>query len=232
MIAVQGELVALMQPLICTDERLSDGALCGLRIEPAPEGGALLVATNGHALGVMHDPRAMIDRGAERTVRVSKDLAKLCKGRPREDGDAERWLVVEDHSARVVLSERGAQGAVEAEGHLVSMVGVVVARPFPNWRANVPTIDEDRPAWTTYDLELLSVFKDIAKTTNSLGKMARIISVRACGPRQAGLVRVARDDFFGVVMPVTPGPTRSCTPPFAISGGEDERDEDDAADAA
>lgn len=51
--------------------------LTGVYVEPLLSGGAVIVATNGHAMGLWRDPSAIIERPA--ILRIGKQLREACK---------------------------------------------------------------------------------------------------------------------------------------------------------
>lgn len=61
--------------------------LCGVYIEPHPEKGAVIVATNGHIIGIIHDPEGFCAKpiivGDITKPLISACRSKgICKGMP------------------------------------------------------------------------------------------------------------------------------------------------------
>jgi len=117
--------------------------LQGINIERGPDGGAILTATDGHALASWYDRDGYID--GEPIVSI-RSVAKLCK--MSKNDRFKTWLVGIDKRVAVVVCP----AALEAEQVLVcfesgqcEMLGgassdAVISGTFPNWRRVVPTI--------------------------------------------------------------------------------------------
>lgn len=162
--------------------------LAGVSIEPHPERGALLVATDGHRMLVVHD----------------------------EDGQcsADRYIVRLDKSALTAAGKRGRAQAVPNRiiGELPSdpvriegAGGVLALCPnwnvdgtFPDWRRVAPQkAPELRSAW--YNSRYLASFE---KAAGLLRDGAQSITISGDGNGPA-LIRFAFVPFaFGVLMPM------------------------------
>jgi hypothetical protein len=55
----------------------------GIYIEPCPKGGALLIATDGHVMGIVHDETAVVEKGV--IWKPSKDLLAAGKTANKKD---------------------------------------------------------------------------------------------------------------------------------------------------
>lgn len=85
--------------------------LCGVAIQPHPEGGALVMATNGHVMFMAHDKQGFCEHDI--IVEPTKALISACKKRGRR-GDKELFTRAE----RLWISENAAvvqNGLDEAE---------------------------------------------------------------------------------------------------------------------
>jgi len=100
-------------------------ALDSLRIEPHPDKGVIVVATDGHTLGVFHD------RGGECpaegiTLRFDRYLAEMCR--------KERTLEINDDGSASLLN-RGVE--------IVRWNAIETTGAFPTWRAVLPKWNAD-----------------------------------------------------------------------------------------
>ena len=86
--AVQASTLYRLMPLLSSRDECCGhvgprGAIWGWRIEPAPEGGVLAIATNGIAIGVIHDPQGRAHEPV--TILASPGLrGAVCPPPPRE----------------------------------------------------------------------------------------------------------------------------------------------------
>ncbi len=83
-ISVSARAIAALLPFISKEETRFH--LTGIRIEPSAAGGVLLIATDGHAMGVIHDPEGTTD--GEHLVSLPSSLAKAVKSRDGLKGKA------------------------------------------------------------------------------------------------------------------------------------------------
>lgn len=116
--------------------------LNGVLVEPDPNGGAFLVATNGHAMGVWRDETAT---GVERPIIVSVDdrLLQACRG-----SDLKRLVVRDSRLAVVLIPDSNPEREQELyiqpiEAKKNGVPAWEVEGKFPDWVKVVP-----RPAST------------------------------------------------------------------------------------
>lgn len=127
-------------------EAVSDDAiriyLGGVRIEPHPAGGALLVATDGHVLVVLHDAAGECD--APVTVKLSKPLLKVAGKEP--DGRLMRRRLAIDQAAKTAtVEDHHGAGDGRPASPLGSAHDVIVDGTFPDWRAVVKKAGQGTP---------------------------------------------------------------------------------------
>ncbi len=121
LISLRAEYVSLLAPFVSTEAGQSP--MNCLRVEPAPGGGALLVAMNQHAMGVFHDPDAYCEEPLN--VRLPKELLRNCKAKWNDGGQR-----------RIVLD--GGKATVEGGGGRVYYIepeSVLEDGTYPNWQA-------------------------------------------------------------------------------------------------
>lgn len=131
--------------------------LNGVRIEPCPEGGALLVATDGHRLLVFRDAHGHVQGGAA-TISLSKSMVKALSDKPwrhpgwsamdQSKAPRRRFLTVHGDQAATVdfALEEGAAVSDDAASEIIAQVGApsVLVGGF-QWTAT--QIDGDYPDW-------------------------------------------------------------------------------------
>lgn len=181
-LTITAEYAALVAPFVSKDEARFN--LTGFYVQEHPTGGALIVATDGAALGVFHDTFAHV--AVPGIVTLSKTTLAACK--------SDRTLVIEGDRASVyeMWNEETREGLLVA-----AQDGAVLDAEYPDWRAVVPNLPaETEPA--TYSGRLLEKFKKITRPE------ARSATIRAFAPIGGGatIILTARDDFLGVLMPL------------------------------
>jgi hypothetical protein len=193
-LSISAEYARLIQPFISTEE--TRYYLTGFYVEPHHHKGCLIVATNGHAMGIFHDVDGACS--APGIIRLNKPtlLACLHEKRPRAGTPAlkELSLVVRGSNAFVYRFANSGKGT----RRLIAMQDdAVIDGTFPDWRALIPAAGgQSEPA--SFNAELLRRFSHLRE-----GDKARsVITVMATGPETPAIVITGRKDFFGVVMPI------------------------------
>ena len=193
-IDIQAEYAWRLAPLGSTEETRFN--LNGFAVFPHKEG-ALIVATNGSALGVFHDKTAILDSrrhiDAEGTIwHLPKDIMVKCKP-TRDDG------------ARLIL-ETGDNG--QSTATLAHMAGEMIAHEvkvdatFPDWRLVIPgSIPEKCEGWPLFNLSILRQFERCAEPVD-VAKRGTLMRVFWGNIGDAALVLTDREDFAGVIMPM------------------------------
>jgi hypothetical protein len=160
--------------------------LNGVYVEPAPNGGALLVATNGHILVCLHDPDALV-AGAG-IVNLPPALLKACKPSRRAPGPR---LEIENDTASVA----GLQCAK-----------VLIDGSFPDYRRIIPR-DLDPAAGVLDQFDPVNVLAPLAKALSPGG---HVNALRLIAPKKRNpggwnpCLALGYDPAgFGVAMPVT-----------------------------
>lgn len=176
--------------------------LTGIHVEPCPEGGLFVVATDRHVIGVFHDPLGTIDGAGSVTVRVPPAVAKECK--PKK-GEAPRRLRIEwstrdaHDSATFTVTGTGGASVVTDTTHPLS----IVTSPYPDWRRVLPSgrvPEKGEPL--CFNAKLLAPFQEVAATTGERG-VQRLRFVPAPSERASVAVTVPGIDwFFGALMPM------------------------------
>ncbi|WP_339862316.1 hypothetical protein [Paremcibacter congregatus] len=150
--------------------------LHGVNIEPHPDGGALMVASDGHRLGIFYDRIGEAERSIN--LRLDKPTKSFLKKATTAVLQDDR-LVLKDVTGEIFIQP----GDFEIDGR------------FPNWRGILPKPAPACPVFSL-NLELLPAFAEVAK------KMGPAMSIHASpegGPIQ---FRVRDADFLGLWMPM------------------------------
>lgn len=110
--------------------------LDSIRIEPHPDGGAVLVSTDGHRMMVIRDAQAICAEATNITVRY--DAARFCKG--------ESTIITIDASDRLIVS--GEVGELYVQPGKASFD--MGAFKYPEWRRVMPKFSELKTAVADY----------------------------------------------------------------------------------
>jgi hypothetical protein len=127
-IKVNAELFRLAFECVSTEE--TRYYLNGVYVEPRAEGGAYLVATDGHRLIVILDEHGSASEAA--IVKLSPATLKLCK--PAKP-DLTRRLEVAGQEAKIIAISAPPSTLEEPVG---IQAGVLIDGTFPDWRRVIP----------------------------------------------------------------------------------------------
>ncbi|OSQ34293.1 hypothetical protein, partial [Thalassospira sp. MCCC 1A01428] len=122
---------------ISTDE--SRHFLRGVHVEPHPDGGALLVATNGHIICAVHDETAKIGDGeswicfAPQSIRTA--LNKRDAGHLHFVGNS-AYVTTQDWTKR--QGATGQSPAIPTEHHIAVSWAPPIDATYPQWRKALP----------------------------------------------------------------------------------------------
>lgn len=173
--------------------------LNGISIEPASQGGVLLIATNGHHIGVMHDP----DGWASNKIIISPSTALVAGMKKRNAGTAfiyERAGVISDSDWPAPDDVK--QFAPFDPGTLISAQLELVDAKYPDWRRPIPAQGMGSPI-TAVDPAYLGTFEKVVRIFNR-GSAPNLV-LRQADPNS--LIRCTFPDhehlknFFAGVMP-------------------------------
>lgn len=164
--------------------------LNGVNVE-AWEGETRCIATNGHALGVCRDMKAVNGMGGEPAISliVPRDIAELIVKTTRGKGHIALWRTDGKWVAKMGQSDIG---FTPVDGR------------FPEYRQIIPQESSGEAA--QYNAELMMLFNKAAK---SLGRKA-LPEVTHNGTSGALVTLDGFDDFLGVVMPFKTKERKGC----------------------
>ena len=185
--------------------------LRGINVSPSPGGGAIVCATNGHAMGVYHDRNAVCEVAA--TFMFDRGALAACAG-----GGAERQVVMRN-GRLTVIDKHGNEIYIQPGSPVVD--GSI---PFPSYEKVIPraeTLQRGMVAAVNGTLiGLVTQAAIVADRTLRSGILTRGIeffnvdgSANACT-----LARVAvLPDFLAVLMPLRVDPMKSVLPEWLIA---------------
>lgn len=110
--------------------------LDSIRIEPHPDGGAILIATDGARMMIVLDATATCAESANLTVRY--DAARFCKGSDN--------IITIDASDRLIVSNPEGELYVQPGKATFDLKGI----KYPEWRSVVPKFSELKTAVADY----------------------------------------------------------------------------------
>lgn len=164
-------------------------------VEPAPNGGAFIVSTDGHRLFVGYDSEAEFINGPAHNCLFSVEKQKLPAAAFKAnclllDGTTAFFCAAHDENAKPLAIDY--MQAAQSIGHEWT---------FPNWRGVLPnTIDETVPSVDyAFDAAYIAEFGEIERKLT--GARTASFKARLTGGNPA-LVSLGRDDCFGVLMPI------------------------------
>ncbi len=200
MIRVNARLFKAASVCQAREEETTRHYLCGVSIEPHPDG-ALLAATDGHCLVVI------LDRGGAAKRKAIVALPGVLQGALVEEADEEdefgNRARPEDRTLRIDDA-----GIAVIEGYAASAASCLIADEFPPWRKVFP-----RAAPTQQPAQAFGAryFARLAEVAGLLcDHEGGAVQIAAMGPEDPALVFFPRfRDAVGVLMPVRDGLTES-----------------------
>ncbi len=108
--------------------------LDGVFVEPVPEGGCMIVATEGHMLAAIHSLAACADQ--PRVLRIEEGLENALRDNPEANHDRE--IVVSDEKGRVTLHEHGTETFIQVGPPFID-------GRYPDWRKPIPPVEHLKP---------------------------------------------------------------------------------------
>jgi len=206
MITVSANLFRIVSKVQSTEE--TRYYLNGVHIEPHPDAGVILVATDGYRMIVAHDPLGCADETA--IVKLPRYASQLCGGKLGilKTKVATRRLLHIDADARSAMIEDIAEspdGSLLEQAPVATAFNVVLDGTFPDWRRVVPKEvgkpESSRPtAFNPVYLKLWGeIGADVAKHYQTGSTPLRIALSDGESPV---VVRWAPETIMGVQMPM------------------------------
>lgn len=170
--------------------------LNGVHICAHPDGGAYLVATDGHRMLVGYDEGATFDWPGSDSVIVRPDKKLLAAAKTDRRSDAQNQIAVEGATVKVL---EGSPATVAA-----TFAGLLIDGTFPDWRRVIPTVDKnEHAACQCFNARYLADFGTAARVMT--GQKEAFISVLANDEHSPALVDLGVPNLFGVLTPARKG---------------------------
>lgn len=184
--------------------------LNGILIEPHPKGGVVIVATNGHVVGAMHDAQGF----AKEAIIISPDNAilKACRLKAWQKRFVPAAVWISNRCAVVTADITNRQSEEPPELFGSQTITTAPCSPingkFPNWR-KVMDVDETSPEDAAHYPHLAArVLEPFIKAAQILSPKYQAIHMTPSGENTSVRVRIEtagfdpRDNFFGLAMPM------------------------------
>lgn len=173
-----------------------------IRVEPHPVKGALVIATEGHVLGIWHDEYG--ECSSPVCIRYEPEASAACGVVDNEwEQPQSRIMRVNDDDSITVLNSVGK----DIRDQVATFYGLVFPADFPDWRSILPTEETPRMDINPGYVEL---FGKLNQEKHHIARLALWISpfngvVSHGTPTPPAVIKVdGREDFTGVVMGQVP----------------------------
>lgn len=170
-----------------TSKEISRYTLSAVRVEPHPEGGAAIIATDGHTMGVFHDRDGQCVEPV--TVAFRPEIARLAKAKK---GTVRQIRINGDLDIVQAATKKDAQRT------LVRFFDAILTNSsqFPDWRKVLPDAKDAIHRADFNGLFLARCALAKAEYRNDG------ISIFQKDENTQAVIRTSRDDFVGLVMPM------------------------------
>jgi DNA polymerase-3 subunit beta len=202
-ITVQAKYFLAAWQFISTHE--SRHFLRGVHVEPHPDGGALLVATNGHILCAIHDETAKIGDGeswicfAPQSIRTA--LNKRDAGHLHFVGNS-AYVTTQDWTKR--QGATGQSPAILTEHHIAVSWAPPIDATYPQWRASLPATHTTPTGEIAINGDLIARITKAAKLVSDPKQPPILNWFTPATPCHPVIIRTDRNDsFFAVIMPMS-----------------------------
>ena len=197
MIRCNANLFRIAYACASTDE--TRDYLQGVYVEPHPQGGVLLVTTDGHRMLVVRDETGFADETA--VIKLKKDALKHCKSKR---GDC-REIVIDSGMNEAAIRLVSGTADEPEYSPLAIAYRVRVDGPYPDYRRVIPqTFEGGMPA---FNGGYLGSFGDIGKDlAEHVHGVSRETPAMRLTPNNSGPAVITWPDYsdlaFGVLMPM------------------------------
>lgn len=169
--------------------------LNGVHICAHPDGGAYLVATDGHRMLVGCDEGATFDWPGSDSVIVRPDKKLLAAAKTSARQEEPNRIAIE-YGATVSVLMPG-----DDDTSTASFAGLLIDGTFPDWRRVIPTVDKYKhAACQCFNARYLADFGTAARIMT--GQKEALISTLANDEHSPALVDLGVPNLFGVLMPI------------------------------
>lgn len=191
-------LTASLLPLIAPFIAKSDIRyyLCAINVRPHKDGGAVICATNGHALGAVHDKDAVCDH--EVILRFDTRMQQACAG--AREGDRQ---VVMINGRLAVIGVDGSEFCIQAGNPEIEAL-------YPRYERVIPKIETLQPGLLgTFATPVITLAQKAAAAAAKMRGMGlrssaglRFFNVKGVEDSSAVFRIAIVPDFIGVMMPM------------------------------
>lgn len=200
--------------------------LNGVFIEPHPEKGVLIVATDGHRLGMIHDPSGFTDRPII-VGSISKALAAACSARGSKKAGTEPTTlyicadVPYGCGGAIVQTGDTCTGDVDPFSPFtthMSKIEIIDAK-YPDYRRIIPTKEDRTERFPCVNAGYIATFSQAANilTRNKYDSALELFST---GSNTSVVARIKSADivdrFVGLVMPMRSDAPSSILPAWMM----------------
>lgn len=194
-------------------------------IEPHPDAGVVLVATDGHRMGVIHDPEGHTDYPII-VGGISKQLISGCKKKSLLPSDlfiGERGAVV-----RPGLEEGQDLDPFDNLVTHMSRIEILDAK-YPDWRKVLPKKESREDRFPAFNPKYLAALHDAAEILVP-GKWNAALELFSSGRDTSIVARINSADidqrFVGIIMPMRSDSPKSILPDWLTPKQEEEKGEE------
>lgn len=184
--------------------------LNGINVRPHQDGGAIITATNGHALGAVHDRNAVCEH--EVILRFDSRMQQACSAGLADEREVvmigDRLAVVDKTGQEIYIQA----GLPEIEGN------------FPRYERVIPKVDTLQPGLLgTYSASVLAPVEKAAVAASKQGGAKTMFSGMQFfnvngDPNASAVIRLPIEPaFVGVLMPMREDAPKSATPPWVAT---------------
>lgn len=166
--------------------------LNGVYVEPIPGGGVLIVATNGHAMGMWRDIGGEVERPA--ILRIGKQLEAACAG-----SEALRLKIIDDRL--VVVDKLGIEIFIQHHDGLKAGSWEIEGM-FPRWEKVVPPSYDGPALSSALNARYVKLVHKALKIGHDAAGNHAITVMQKSAESSIAVLSAAVPDFFGVIMPI------------------------------
>lgn len=197
--------------------------LNALYLERHPDGGVVIVATNGHVLAAMHDESGWMHPDHDHLLvgtTTKRMLSALVKPRgPDGLPPAHLWIAANCLVPSSSEETDKAPDPFDPQSHLAERSELVDGK-FPDWRRPLPADTDQNEGSPWVNSIYLATFNDVAKVlTSPSGYPGGGMHLAPSGDHGPIVIRLLhanlQDRFFGLVMPMHGEDLSSKVPAFA-----------------
>jgi hypothetical protein len=206
-ISVRADLFRLAYSAVSTEE--TRYYLNGVRIEPHPVKGALLVSTDGQRMVCIYDVDATCDEQA--IVQLPKYALALCATKAK-NLDVDRQMLhvsLADKSAQLVREVLNKDGLVTKAEPLMTAHGVIIDGTYPDWRKVTPQGAMEPISLSAFNPRYMAELAKIGSGLSSAGSTSAMYFLRRSGGNDGDpvVVRFSRvEHLFAILMPMRADP--------------------------